>query len=474
MPSFLCKLTPSSSSFKTLLLLFATITALYFLLLSRHLPSEPPPLHIHNHSSQNPLPSPAATTLHHLLFSLASTSRTLPARTPYVRLWYAPPHVRAFLFLDRPLSVSEHPDLLALPPVVVSSDTTRFPYTYPRGLRSAIRVARIVKEAVHLNESGVRWYVFGDDDTVFFVDNLAGVLSKYDHRRWFYVGSCSESYEQNQKHSFDMAYGGGGFAISASLAEALAAVLDSCLMRYGHLYGGDERIYSCVAELGVGLTREPGFHQVDMRGNLFGMLSAHPLSPLLSLHHVDTADPIFPKMSKADSIGHLFEAARFDPYRVLQQTVCYDSSNLLTVSVSWGHSVQVYEGHMLLPDLLPLQKTFMPWRRNRNINASHYMFNTRMLPKDPCKNPVVYFLQSVVPHRDGALSSFRRFKVRNCFNSSIIGLEHVRVFSKKIEMDVEELKSPRRQCCSVRSISWDVMVIDIRLCGTNELISMQQ
>lgn len=104
--------------------------------------------------------------------------------------------------------------------------------------------------------------MFGDDDTVFFVDNLVGVLSKYDHRKWFYVGSWSESYEQNEEHSFDMAYGGGGFAISAGLARILATVLDSCLMRYGHLYGSDERIYSCVAELGVGLTREPGFHQV--------------------------------------------------------------------------------------------------------------------------------------------------------------------------------------------------------------------
>lgn len=104
--------------------------------------------------------------------------------------------------------------------------------------------------------------MFGDDDTVFFVDNLVKTLSKYDHNRWFYIGSCSESYEQNVMYSFNMAYGGGGFAISHSLARALARVLDSCLRRYGHLYGSDSRIYSCVAELGVELTHEPGFHQV--------------------------------------------------------------------------------------------------------------------------------------------------------------------------------------------------------------------
>lgn len=97
---------------------------------------------------------------------------------------------------------------------------------------------------------------------MFFVDNLVKLLSKYDHDRWYYIGSNSETYEQNFKYSFDMAFGGGGFAISASLATVLAKVLDSCLIRYSHLYGSDARVFSCVAELGIGLTHEPGFHQV--------------------------------------------------------------------------------------------------------------------------------------------------------------------------------------------------------------------
>lgn len=124
----------------------------------------------------------------------------------------------------------------------------------------------MVKEAVDLTDEsdGVRWFVFGDDDTVFFVDNLVKTLSKYDDNRWFYVGSNSEYYEQNVKYSFNMAFGGGGFAVSHSLATVLARVLDSCLIRYPHLYGSDARIFSCLAELGVGLTHDPGFHQVKL------------------------------------------------------------------------------------------------------------------------------------------------------------------------------------------------------------------
>lgn len=105
--------------------------------------------------------------------------------------------------------------------------------------------------------------MLGDDDTVFFLENLAGTLAKYDWEQWYYIGSLSESAEQNAKHFFDMAFGGGGFAISYPLAKVLSKVMDSCLMRYGHLFGSDARVFACLAELGVGLTREPGFHQVS-------------------------------------------------------------------------------------------------------------------------------------------------------------------------------------------------------------------
>ena len=130
-------------------------------------------------------------------------------------------------------------------------------------------MARIVKEVVDRGEEGVRWYVFGDDDTVFVVENLVRTLAKYDHDRWFYIGSKSESYDQNVKNSFDMAFGGGGFAISHSLAKVFSRVFDSCLTRYSHLYGSDARVFSCLAELGVGLTHEPGFHQVTIMNSRF-------------------------------------------------------------------------------------------------------------------------------------------------------------------------------------------------------------
>ncbi|KAL5700246.1 hypothetical protein ACHQM5_025718 [Ranunculus cassubicifolius] len=409
--------------------------------------------------------------LQHLVFGIASSSSSYPNRQSYIRTWWQPGLTRGYVFLDRKLNNNNTSDLL--PPILISEDTSRFPYSFPHGLRSAIRITRIVKEIVHLNLPDVRWFVFGDDDTVFFTHNLLKVLSKYDHNLWYYVGTNSESFAQNRNYSFDMAFGGAGFAITFPLATVLATVLDSCLFRYHHLYGSDSRIFSCLAELGVALTHQPGFHQVDMRGDLFGMLSAHPLTPLLSLHHLDSVRPIFPGMNHTQALEQFLLAVRVDSERILQQTVCYDRSKSLTISVSWGYSVQVFEGNQLLPDLLPVQRTFIPWRRGLNINLQPFMFNVRDFPRDPCKRPAVFFLENVSRDANEIRSKYRRHHVRNCLqNGSSKDLEQIEVITQRLDLDVAELQAPRRHCCEVLS-SFDTKIeIGIRHCRNKELIMM--
>ncbi|XAR55412.1 O-fucosylpeptide 3-beta-N-acetylglucosaminyltransferase [Bertholletia excelsa] len=455
------KLPRSPSRIKDLCLLLSSLLIFYLLLLHN-----PPPLLPLSTTNTTP------TALRHLFFTIAASSRSLPSRKPYLRLWFSPNATRALIFLDRPSPLAGDP---FLPPILTSADTSAFPYSFSRGSRSAIRIARIVKESVLRNESGVRWYVFGDDDTVFFPSNLVRALSKYDHNRWYYIGSSSEGYVQNAGNSFEMAFGGGGFAISASLARVLAGVMDSCLFRYPHLYGSDARVFACVSELGVGLTREPGFHQVDVRGDIFGLLAAHPLSPLLSLHHLDRVHPIFPNMTMIPSLEHLFKAVNVDPGRVLQQTVCYDHLNSLTVSIAWGYAIQVFEGNYLLPDLIQPQRTFSPWRRNSNILSGLYVFNTREYSADPCKRPVVFFLESIASGSVKLWADYTRHIVGNCSRTrAVTDLEQIRVFSQKLHSDTGEIKAPRRQCCDIVPSFSRSMVINIRQCGVGELISMRK
>jgi len=169
------------------------------------------------------------------------------------------------------------------------------------------------------------------------------------------------------------------------------------------------------------------------------MLAAHPLSPLLSLHHLEATEPIFPDMDRVQALEHLVAAANVDPARILQQTVCYDQSNSLTFSVSWGFAIEIYQGNELLPDLLSVQKTFVPWKRGSKVNAN-FMFNTRDYRKDPCKRPSVFFLKSVTSDERGIWSHYSRHVAgKNCFESNVSQLEHIIVFSGKLELNNDQV-----------------------------------
>lgn len=52
--------------------------------------------------------------------------------------------------------------------------------------------------------------------------------------------------------------------------------------------------------------------QYDVYGNLLGLLGAHPVTPLASLHHLDVVEPIFPGMTRAKAVEHLFKSIRLD------------------------------------------------------------------------------------------------------------------------------------------------------------------
>uniref|UniRef100_J3LFV9 Uncharacterized protein n=1 Tax=Oryza brachyantha TaxID=4533 RepID=J3LFV9_ORYBR len=307
-------------------------------------------------------PVSTATTLQQVVFGIAASARLWEKRKEYIGIWWRPnAGMRGFVWMDEPVQESSVP--AGLPPIKISSDTSGFPYKNRRGHRSAIRISRIVSETFRLGLPGVRWYVMGDDDTVFLPDNLMAVLRKLDHRQPYYVGYPSESHLQNIYFSYGMAFGGGGFAISQPLAARLERMQDACIHRYPSLYGSDDRIQACMAELGVPLTRHPGFHQYDVYGDLLGLLAAHPVAPLVSLHHLDVVRPLFPTArSRAAAVRRLFDGpVALDSAGAMQQSICYDAGNRWTVSMSWGFVVMVSRGMISAREMEMPARTFLNW-----------------------------------------------------------------------------------------------------------------
>lgn len=210
------------------------------------------------------IPDQRPTNISHILFGIAGSAATWHDRIRYTNLWWKPNKSRGFIWLDKKPGINNdgkivHQTENMIPYRVSDAGWTRFRYS---SSRSAVRIARIIWDSFKLNLPNVRWFVMGDDDTVFFTDNLVSVLARYDHDQMWYIGCNSESVEQNVMHAYDMAFGGGGFAVSYPLAEKLVNVLDGCLERYYYFYGSDQRVWACISEIGVSLTTERGFHQV--------------------------------------------------------------------------------------------------------------------------------------------------------------------------------------------------------------------
>ncbi|VAI48079.1 unnamed protein product [Triticum turgidum subsp. durum] len=210
-----------------------------------------------------------------------------------------------------------------------------------------------------------------------------------------------------------------------------------------------------MAELGVPLTRHPGFHQYDVYGDLLGLLAAHPVAPLVSLHHLDVVRPLFPN-----------------------QSICYDAANRWTVTVAWGFVVTVTRGVMPAREMEMPTRTFLNWYRRADYKA--HAFNTRPLARNQCERPALYYLASarrtVVRTGETTVTRYQRWRHRNDVRPPCQWripdpdalLDSVIVL-KKPDPGLWD-RSPMRNCCRVLSSPRKegggnkTMTIDVGVC----------
>ncbi|GFZ06820.1 fringe-like protein [Actinidia rufa] len=324
--------------------------------------------------------------------------------------------MRGFVWLDKPVLGNDVKDKDTLPSIKISSNvTSKFKYTNKDGHPSAIRISRIVSETVRL----------GLED------------------------------------------------VSYALAKALEKMQDRCIERYPDLYGSDDRIQACMAELGVPLTKEVGFHQFDVYGNLFGLLAAHPIAPIVSLHHLDVVEPIFPYVDRAQALERLKVSMKLDSAGLMQQSICYDKAENWTVSVSWGYAVQIFQSIVSARKMEIIQKTFLNWYKHAD-DYTAFAFNTRAFRRNSCLKPSVYMLSNALynPSLNRTASEYFRYLTpgSKC-KEGRAGPLRVEVY-KKPDPYVWD-KAPRRQCCKILpSEKNNTMVVDVGNCGEDEIIAL--
>ncbi|WMV56587.1 hypothetical protein MTR67_049972, partial [Solanum verrucosum] len=336
----------------------------------------------------NPPISSNPTNLSHLLFGLLGSQKAWHFRKKYIESWWRPNVTKGYLFLDMAPNATLLPWSKNSPPYKISKNITKLVQEAQHVAPIQARMVHGIMEVLEQEHEGVRWVVMGDDDSMFFVENIVDVLEKYDHNKYYYFGAQSEYILSNFWFSFDQGFGGAGFIMSFPLAKALAQEIESCLRRYPFLNSADLITMVCIVDLGVGFTplkgyggagfimsfplakalakdiesclrRYPNFksahhitmacivdlgvsfsplkglYQIDTRGDISGLLSSHPKAPLMSLHHFDAITPIFPSMDRTQSIEHFMKPAKFDQSRMLQKIICHHRPSNWTFSVSW-------------------------------------------------------------------------------------------------------------------------------------------
>ena len=182
------------------------------------------------------------------------------------------------------------------------------------------------------------WFVLGDDDTLFVPEAVDLYLRSLPASKKWYIGAPSESISQRELYGNlvlssgevmkDFAFGGGGIIISQALMVEMAQQMSQCLHNYTGLFGGDQRIAVCAHHAGGTFSHNQGKHQCDLVStNIASMLEAHPLTPLLSLHHMSNV-PLPQGATLMDVRG----AIRRNPFGALQQSVCIANAGLFSIS----------------------------------------------------------------------------------------------------------------------------------------------
>ncbi|GAB4857418.1 hypothetical protein Ancab_015327 [Ancistrocladus abbreviatus] len=210
----------------------------------------------------------------------------------------------------------------------------------------------------------------------------------------------------------------------------------------------------------------------DVYGNLFGLLAAHPVTPFVTMHHLDVVEPIFPDVTRVEALQRLAIPMRIDSAGLMQQSICYDTARKWTVSVSWGFAVQIVRGILSPREMEMPTRTFLNWYKRADYTA--YAFNTRPVARNPCQKPFVFYMSSLrlYSRMNRTVGQYERHRVPHpvCkWNIADPSTIQTIVVNKAPDPHLWD-RSPRRNCCRIlNSRKSNSMVIDVGVCNEGEI-----
>ena len=90
-------------------------------------------------------------------------------------------------------------------------------------------IEQVWNKAQTFNEiKKIQWFAIGDDDTMWFINNLLKTLEQYNSSKLIYLGNISDRNETIKNHGSYYAYGGGGILLSRPLASLFVQYNQQC------------------------------------------------------------------------------------------------------------------------------------------------------------------------------------------------------------------------------------------------------
>ncbi len=206
----------------------------------------------------------------------------------------------------------------------------------------------------------VQWFAVGDDDTVWFINNLLYTLQQYNSSDSIYLGNISDKKSAIRLFGAYFAYGGAGILLSRPLALLFSQHNREC-KRFLNIFGGDGMIGKCITEvLKVNLTKNINFHQMDHRGDMTGLLESG-IDGLVSLHHMFSYWNLFPDElanDRAETMRILQIAYTTFDKHLFKRYVRVNHKTKQTLLLTMGYAFSVFNRILSHMELSLIEKTW--------------------------------------------------------------------------------------------------------------------
>lgn len=242
----------------------------------------------------------------------------------------------------------------------------------------------------------IQWFAIGDDDTIWFINNLLHTLQHYNSTNLIYLGDISDRKRQNKRHGEFFAYGGGGTILSRPLTSLFAQHTETCKQIKGN-FGADGMIGKCLVNvMNVSLTRNTNFHQNDLAGDLTGLMESG-IDGLVSLHHMFSVWKPFPDVhsNRINETIYLLTLAykTFDRF-FLKRYMHINYKTNQTLVLTMGYSFSLFNRILSFEELAQVEDTGCCIEivgrkiRRKEINKKTWFF--RHLTTENCNGSITF------------------------------------------------------------------------------------